>query len=319
MRRDTDGRTFKAQQRCKPQRNHVQPESLRPTARTPFDLLESSLTPETADFISKLAKALVEAMAASAWPAIRDGMVRILRKRDPQRSHDLVGRLDQSHRDLLANRTSAADLGEIWQARLTRLSSEHPAVLQDVEQLLNLHLEVHPPSAGRDITETKPHFHGWLNITRWGSVYQHNKTTVVAVAGVLALALVAVVVIAVMQIKGGKDAQPPPESVTPAVFLDVSPEAGSPGDRVEVRGRGFLAGERVQILFHVKQVARVEADADGNFNKAVTVPSGLIAIDGQSQVTAVGEQSHREQDFAFTVEGEQNPDISFPWMPPSKD
>jgi hypothetical protein len=51
------------------------------------------LTPETAVLLSALAKPLVEAMATDAWPAIRNGMVKIVRKRDPRLSDDRRARL----------------------------------------------------------------------------------------------------------------------------------------------------------------------------------------------------------------------------------
>jgi hypothetical protein len=87
-----------------------------------------------------------------------------------------------------------------------------------------------------------------------------------------------------------------------AIALDVY--SGPPGAVVTVQGWGFLAGERVRILF-VDGVSgptllrKVRADSSGAFTKQITIPVGATL--GRQHLKAKGVKSGQTPRRTFTV------------------
>jgi hypothetical protein len=85
--------------------------------------------------------------------------------------------------------------------------------------------------------------------------------------------------------------------------IALSPTTGGAGTRIAVTGRGFDAGELVEVRFQAVLEATVPADGSGSFSTSISVPGGMASFHGAPlAVTASGRSSARSAEATFTIQ-----------------
>ncbi|NJP42703.1 hypothetical protein [Actinacidiphila epipremni] len=115
------------------------------------------MDPEISSLAQSGGASLVALMAADAWQAAREGVVRLWRRVQPQRAEGVAAALDVGHAEVLAA-TAAGDqeaLDELraeWQGRFRRLLVARPDAAAELRRLLD---EIGPPAppAVPDVTQ----------------------------------------------------------------------------------------------------------------------------------------------------------------------
>ena len=122
---------------------------------------------------------------------------------------------------------------------------------------------------------------------------------------VIGCALVALAVIGVLAFVGFNLISSWWGNVTGHPNIYLSSTGGPAGSTVSVSGNGFSAGEQVIIRFHVEEVARTTADANGGFTGVqFKVPASYGNFPGQQfSVVAEGQSSIKSATAPYTVGG----------------
>ena len=84
--------------------------------------------------------------------------------------------------------------------------------------------------------------------------------------------------------------------------ITLSPTKGPSGTKVTVTGRGFQAGESVQVYFHASPLEIVRADTGGAFTAVVTIPKTYdFSAPQKFSVSAVGKSSVHRGEALFEL------------------
>src|SRR5438128_1543493 len=81
--------------------------------------------------------------------------------------------------------------------------------------------------------------------------------------------------------------------------IRLTPFSGPPSTATQVSGRGYQAGETVDIAFDLVTIATTKANQAGSFRKRIAVPSS--ALPGDHSIRATGESSGFTATAVFTV------------------
>jgi hypothetical protein len=75
------------------------------------------------------------------------------------------------------------------------------------------------------------------------------------------------------------------------------------GDSITVSGRNYYANETVEVRFNGRIVAQVEADGNGSFKTAITVPDDGTPSSFPSTIIASGETSIKSAEVPVSLKG----------------
>ncbi|HSV64391.1 MAG TPA: hypothetical protein VLJ59_00595 [Mycobacteriales bacterium] len=152
---------------------------------------------------------------------------------------------------------------------------------------------------------------------RWSTAVAGNQSIVnnrQLVIGGGAAALVLVVLVALFApfspVRVGSHGDP--TSAAGPARITISPTAGPVTAKITVVGEAFRPGEEVRIFFHITEVVRVNADADGQFRTTITPPAFYAELGSMGMptyVSAVGRTSGLadQRPFSFTGGGSGRP------------
>lgn len=130
------------------------------------------MDPEIAALAAVAARELVRSMTGDGWPALRNGIARLLGLGDEQRAGRHVEQLDASREEVQREPERGDSVGGRWEGRLEALLEEHPALATELTRLVDTARRQRPAGGddliGRDVIISPSH--GSIGAFRMGDV-----------------------------------------------------------------------------------------------------------------------------------------------------
>ncbi|MFJ3694615.1 hypothetical protein ACIPW9_10940 [Streptomyces sp. NPDC090052] len=99
------------------------------------------MDPEIAALASTAGTTLVTMLTTDAWNSVRDGLVSLWQRAQPDRAPAIAGELDVTRDELLGaqavgDREAEAEVRAEWQGRIRRLIAAHPELIEELRAMV---------------------------------------------------------------------------------------------------------------------------------------------------------------------------------------